>query len=592
MVTVPGRHRMRSKIRIVGAIAAAMALVLVVAGAWFGFQRLVQPTCSGQIRLTVAAAPEIAPAVQAAATKWVEDGAAVDGVCVAVDVAGTDPADVAANVAGQHGVSLTGVGQASGGVVTPDVWLPDSSTWLLRIRNAGATAFAPTNAASVARSPVVVAMPEPVATKAGWPQKKITWADLLSQITTGTKLRTGIVDPTRDAAGLSGLLALGAAAGAAGADAQKATAGALRALATGRSALRQDLLARFPRSADPGSIASSLNAAALSEEDVIEYNSKKPPIPLAALYLEPAPLSLDYPYAVMPGGEPAKIAAADGLFAVLNTQTFRNRLGAQGLRAADGTWGDGFAAPQGAPTPAGSASPTASSNPGGKAAGGLDPAAIDKALSTWTAVTQPGRMLAVMDVSGSMGSKVPTAGNATRQQVTIAAARGGLGLLDDSWSVGLWTFSTDLVGTRDYKELLPIGPLSSQRNGVEAALRSVVPKQGGGTGLYDTVLAAYRAVQDGWEAGRVNSIVIFTDGENDNASGITRPKLLADLKKLADTDRPIQVIFVGIGPGVSRTEMEAITKVTGGGAFVAADPAKIGDVFLKAISQRPTAVPR
>jgi len=41
----------------------------------------------------------------------------------------------------------------------------------------------------------------------GWPEKKPGWADLLQQITTGTSLRAGIVEPTRDAAGMSGLLA-------------------------------------------------------------------------------------------------------------------------------------------------------------------------------------------------------------------------------------------------------------------------------------------------------------------------------------------------------------------------------------------------
>ncbi|MEV4760661.1 substrate-binding domain-containing protein [Micromonospora sp. NPDC049559] len=570
-----------------------MALIVVAAGGWYGYQQLSGPSCSGRIALNVAAAPEIAPAVQTSANKWTEDGAAVEGICVAVEVSSTEPVDVAANLASQHGVTLAGVGQASGASVIPDVWLPDSSTWLLRLKTAGATGFAPTNNESVARSPVVLAVPEPVAASAlGWPNRKLGWNDLLQQVATNSKLRTGIVEPTRDAAGLSGLLALGSAASAAGADAAKATTAALRALATGRSALRDDLIAKFPRSTDPASIASGLGAASLSEEDVIAYNAKKPPIPLAALYLDPAPLPLDYPYSVMPGVEPTKAMAAQGLFDVLKkTGGFRNALARQGLRAADGTWGEGFAAPQGAPSPAGPAPTSAAPNPGGgTAAGGLDPNAVDRALSTWTAVTQPGRMLAVIDVSGSMKEKVPTAGNATREQVTVAAATKGLSLLDDSWSLGFWTFSTDLVGGQDWREMVPIGPLTTQRDPTLAALRTVVPKTNGNTGLYDTVLAAYKRVQDGWEPGRVNSIVLMTDGQNDNASGINQAKLLAELKKLLDPERPIQVIFVGIGTGVSRAEMEAITKVTGGGAFVAEDPAKIGDIFLKAIALRPTTV--
>ncbi|HEX7743748.1 MAG TPA: substrate-binding domain-containing protein, partial [Micromonosporaceae bacterium] len=476
----------------------------------------------------------------------------------------------------------------SGTAVVPDVWVPDSSMWLLRLRTA-ASGFAPENAASVARSPVVVAMPEPIAASVGWPDKKVGWTDLLKSMTSGTKLRTGIVEPTRDAAGLSGLLAMGAAAGGAGPKAQTTTTQAIRALATGRSALRQDLLARFPRSTDPASIATALGAAALSEEDVIQYNATKPPIPLAALYLDPPPISLDYPYAVMPGVDPTKSAAAGGFFEVLAGSGFRDKLGERGLRAPDGTWGAGFTAPAGAPSPAGSPPPTATPSSGGKAAGTLDPATVDRALSTWTAITLPARMLAVMDVSGSMGAKVPSARNATRQQVTLAAAEKGLALFDDSWAVGLWTFSTDLDGPREYRELVPIGPLSSERSRLLAALRTIQPKPDGKTGLYDTVLAAYKTVLDGWEPGRVNSVVLLTDGQNDNASGITQQNLLANLKRIMDPKRPIQVVIVGISNEVSQPELQAIVKVTGGGVFVTEDPAGIGDIFLKAIALRPGA---
>ncbi|MFD0787928.1 substrate-binding domain-containing protein, partial [Micromonospora azadirachtae] len=232
-----------------------------------------------------------------------------------------------------HGAVLAGVGQASGTAVAPDVWIPDSSTWLVRLKKE-ATAFAPTNGASIARSPVVVAMPQPIASRLGWPNAKLKWTDLLKQVNSSKPLATGIVEPTRDAAGLSGLMSLTAAAGGAGGD-QQTTVGALRALATGRSALRNDLLARFPKSTDSAAIASGLGAAALSEEDVIAYNKTKPPVPLAALYLEPTPAPLDYPFAVLPGIEPDKASAARVLFELLTTADFRDRLAAQGLRAPD-----------------------------------------------------------------------------------------------------------------------------------------------------------------------------------------------------------------------------------------------------------------
>jgi hypothetical protein len=583
------------KLRGAGVIAAAMALVLVSVGVYFGYRQVSQPGCSGEAKLNVAAASEIAPAIEDAAKAWIDGGAQADGVCVAVNVVAQEPVDVAAVIAGKHGVALAGVGLANGDATMPDVWVPDSSTWLLRLTSA-ASGFSPSNGESIARSPVVVAMPEPIAQQIGWPQKKIGWNDLLGQLTTGTSIKPGIVEPTRDAAGLSGLLSLAAQAGTIPdkAQAQAAQTAVLRALASGKSALREDLLARFPRSTDPASVAQALSVAPLSEEDVVQYNSAKPPIPLAALYLEPAPTSLDYPYAVMPGTDPVKAKAAEGLFKVLTAKDFKNQLGAQHLRAADGTWGDGFEAPAGAPSPAGTPQVTESADSGGTAAGSADPAVVDRVLATWTAVTLPGRMLAVIDISGTMGGKVPSAGNATRMKLTQQAATQGLGLFSDDWAVGLWVFSTNLGGGKDYKELVPIQPVSSGRTALLGQLAAVQPKKGGDTGLYDTILAAYKNVQNGWQSGRVNSIVVLTDGigNDDPDGGISQAGLLKELKNIRDDAKPVQLIIIGLGDEVNRGPLDQITKVTGGGLYVAEDPAKIGEIFLAAISRRPNNTPR
>ncbi len=574
---------MRTNIHAAGA-AAAVGVLVVTAGGYFGYRQIASPDCSGKIELAVAVAAELAPAVDTAATEWEKEGAAVGPTCIEVNVTAAEPVEVAATVAAKHGALLAGVGQASGTAVSPDVWIPDSSTWLLRLKTGGATAFDPGNGASIARSPVVVAMPEPIATRLGWPDKKLSWSTLVSQVNSSKPVKAGIVNPTRDAAGLSGLLALTTAAAAAGQDAQPATVGALRALATGSSNLRQDLLAKFPSAADPTTVARSLGAAALSEEDVVSYNAKKPAVPLAALYLEPAAMPLDYPYAVLPGIEPAKASAARVLFEVLTTPAFKDRLAPLSLRAPDGNWGAGFSAPPGAPSPeAGGAS--AQQAGGGNAAGDLDPLAVDRAVSSWSIATQSGRMLCVIDVSGSMKDPVATANGATRQQVTVDAAQRGLSLFDDSWEIGLWEFATNLNGERDYRRLVDIGPLSTQRGKLQQALDGIEPTRGN-TGLFDTILAAYKAVQEDWDPGQINSIVLFTDGKNEDANGVSQQQLIKELERIKDPERPVQVVLIGIGRDVSKAELESVTKITGGGSFVTEDPTKISDIFLKAIALR------
>ena len=560
-----------------------MAIVVVLAGSWLGYQSLAEDRCTGQIKLTLAAATEIAPAVERAAQQWSDGGANVNGTCVAVSVTGVNPATTASALALKHGVALTGLGPAGQSASVPDVWVPDSSTWLLRLRTQ-ASGFVPTDGNSIARSPVVVAMPKPVAEQVGWPDKKLGWSDLVTKMTTGNSLRTGIVDPTRDAAGLAGLLALGSATGT-DPEAKATQVGALRALAAGSSSLREDLLQKFPRSLDAADLASSISAAPLSEEDVIAYNAERPQVTLAALYLDPTPPALDYPFAVMPGVDLTKSAAATGLRQALEQPSFKDELAASGLRAADGTVGANFAAPIGAPqaTP----KPVASSGTQGTAAAGLDAGALNRALGSWAAITLPGRALAVFDVSGSMLTKVPTAGGLTRAEVTRRAAAQGLALFDDKWAVGTWIFSTELVGKQPWKQIEPISPLSSRRAALQNSIQAITPKVGGQTGLYDTALAAYRNVQDSWQAGRVNSVLLFTDGANKNPDGISRPTLISELKKLADPKRPVRLVFIGIGNEVDRAELEAIAKATrDGGVFVAPDPAKIADILLEAISSR------
>ncbi|MGC4807152.1 substrate-binding domain-containing protein [Micromonospora sp. DT233] len=580
-----GRHRMRISLNGAGAVASATALAVVVAGAWFGYRYVARPSCSGQVEVSVAAATELAPAVKAAAARWMADGAVAAGTCVVVEVSAIDPVEVAAAMAGKHGVQLPGVPTVGGDAVNPDVWIPDSSTWLLRLKNAGAAAFNPTNGASVARSPVVVAAPEAVAAaRFGWPDRALTWADLLQQINGGKPLRTGIVEPTRDAAGLSAVLSLTATADVPTAE-QRANPGVLRALVTGRSVVRPELLARFPAAqptaaatAEPTAITGGLDAAVLSEEDVLSYNERKPPVPLAAVYLNPALATLDYPYAVLPGMSPGKQAAAKALYGVLTEPAFRDRLAERSLRAPDGSWGAGFRAPQGAPRRL--AASTLAGAPG--------LAAVDRAVSSWSMAAQPIRLLCVMDVSATMKGPVPSGDGTTRGQATVAAAQRGLSLFGNASPVGLWTFSTRLKGNQDHRELAPIKPLTTNRVRLQRELAAIRPTNGG-TGLYDTMLAAYRQVQTGWLPDRLNSIVLFTAGGNDDDSGMSQQQLIAELKRIADPERPVPVVIIGVGQDVSLADLEPITKITGGGSFVTDDPARSGDLFLKAVTLRPDA---
>jgi Ca-activated chloride channel family protein len=186
----------------------------------------------------------------------------------------------------------------------------------------------------------------------------------------------------------------------------------------------------------------------------------------------------------------------------------------------------------------------------------------------------------VMDVAGSMAT--PVAPGVTKEQVAVGAARSGLQLFSDSWEVGLWSFSTNMNGDQDYRQLVPIGPLTAQRDQMDGALAGLSPNPAGGTGLYGTLLAAYKTVQTGWDDNHLNSVVIVTGGKND--SGIGLSQLIASLKSIQNPDEPVQVLIIGVGPDVSASDLNQITAVTGGAVFLATDPSQIGDIFLRALA--------
>ena len=156
----------------------------------------------------------------------------------------------------------------------------------------------------------------------------------------------------------------------------------------------------------------------------------------------------------------------------------------------------------------------------------------------------PSAMLAVVDASGSMDAD---AGNGSRMDLLADAARIGLGFLPDHARVGLWVFSIDKGGPgQDWRELEPIRRLDDLRFGrtQRYALRERAAEMSsltdGGTGLYDTALAAYREALRNYRPHYSNAVVLMTDGRNEDPGSISLDQLLQRLEELKDPDRPVR----------------------------------------------------
>ncbi|MEV8516155.1 hypothetical protein [Dactylosporangium sp. NPDC051484] len=92
-----------------------------------------------------------------------------------------------------------------------------------------------------------------------------------------------------------------------------------------------------------------MTLAPLSERALHTYNAASPAVPLIAVYPDPAPVALDFPYTAMPRLSPNRSAAAEQFRMVLAGTSFRNLLAQHQLRANDGSVGTGMTLSPSAP---------------------------------------------------------------------------------------------------------------------------------------------------------------------------------------------------------------------------------------------------
>jgi hypothetical protein len=195
------------------------------------------------------------------------------------------------------------------------------------------------------------------------------------------------------------------------------------------------------------------------------------------------------------------------------------------------------------------------------------------------------RALLLLDISDSMAEKVPGL-PVTRMQATAGFAEAGIRALPKGSDIGLWVFSTNLDGDKDYKELVPVGPVRQRAPEVIRELRKLPGHTRGDTGLYDSVLAAFRSASKGQFKDMLSSVIVFTDGRNDDADGISLEGLLTTLHKEFKPAQPVTITLIGYGEGVDAKELRQIAGVTNGVAMVAGTFDQAEQIFLQVVGNR------
>src|SRR5690606_3140118 len=102
--------------------------------------------------------------------------------------------------------------------------------------------------------------------------------------------------------------------------------------------------------------------------------------------------------------------------------------------------------------------------PEGLTVTGADASADDVAATaeTWAAVAPESRILAVVDISGSMEAEVE---GTTRIDLARTAVQTAVSVIPEQTTMGLWYFATALDGQLDHAEQVPLRPLPEDADG-------------------------------------------------------------------------------------------------------------------------------
>ena len=158
-------------------------------------------------------------------------------------------------------------------------------------------------------------------------------------------------------------------------------------------------------------------------------------------------------------------------------------------------------------------------------------------------------------------------------------------LLSPQTWLGLWEFTYQLDPPRDYRQVVPMAPLSSNRTTLLDAVRAATPIPTGGTSLCWTVLDTYKFVQTNWKADHANAVLVLTDGKDGTDPGApSLSAVQAQLKAIQDPARPIQLIMLGYGQA-DIAAMNALTSTVGGVVYHINSPTQLVGAFIDSISE-------
>lgn len=502
----------------------------------------------------------------------------------------------------------------------PVIWSPAASTWgavlnqrLARQGDAPMTG----DFVSFQLTPLVIAMPRPMAEALGWPDEPLGFADILalSQDPNGWaaygrpewgEFRLGKTNPNFSTSGLSALIAQayaanGKTAGLSVEDLAKAStddfARQIESAVVHYGDTTLTFLNNWYRADQRGNPYGYVSAVAVEEKSVIDYNSgnadgvlqegeepRPPKVPLVAIYPEEGTLYSDNPLYVLDAEwvDDDEAAGAQKFIDFVGQPENQEKVLRFGFRPGNP------AVAIGAPI---------------DASNGVDPDqpqtllevpepdVLTQLLDDWQDQRKPARVLLLMDVSGSMDEVADPETGATKLDLAKQATITALDEFNDDDEVGLWVFTTDLGGEEDpqeYLELIPTGRIGDVREGLKGKIRDLVPLNG--TPLYTATETAYQHQLDEYDPTRINAVVLLSDGVNDDGEPDDDREQLQSLldslsaKAEGQQGQAVRVFPISYGDNADLATLRRIAEASQGAVYDSSDPRSITKVFVAVVS--------
>ena len=508
----------------------------------------------------------------------------------------------------------TGWADEQGAGPKPTIWSPAGAVWGAvanqRLADKGQPAMAPRDAQSLMLTPLVIGMPKPMADVLGYPAKPIGFDDLvaLSQDPAGWggkghpewgPFKLGKTNPNFSTSGLNATTAqyytaVKKTSGLTAEDVARPQVAEfnrkIEAAVVHYGDTTLTFLNNLYRADQRGTALTYVSAVAVEEKSIIDYNRgnpdgvleqgekpRPPRVPLVAVYPKDGTLFSDNPLYVLeaPWVTP-KHRAGGQAFARFAQETDNQKKALEtGFRPAN-------------PAVA-VADPITAANgvdPGQPATtlGVPEPSVLASIITKWGEQRKAAQVLLVIDVSGSMGEEA--ADGQTKLDLAKQAAVNALSQFGPNDLVGLRIFSTGIGRgeSTDYLDLVPIGPIATNREQIATRIRALVPTEG--TPLYTTATASFDLITRQYKPELINAVVLLTDGKNEDQRNNDLPGTLAKLSAGSEGGgtRPVRLFTIGFGKDADQGALRRLAEATSARAYDSSDPKAIDQVFTNVIS--------